>query len=54
MKCSSMVADSKMKKKLGHNLTVKQAVLLPETRLRTTAGGGGGGGLYCKVYTLRL
>ena len=38
MRCSNMAADSKTKKKLGHNLTIIRAVLLPKTRFRTTTG----------------
>ena len=38
MRCTNMAADSKTQKKLGHNLTVTRAVLLPKTRLQTTAG----------------
>ena len=38
MRCSNMAADSKTEKKLGQSLTVTRAVLLPKTRLRTTAG----------------
>ena len=33
-----MAADSKMEKKLGHNPTNTQEVLLLKTRLRTTTG----------------
>ena len=46
MRCSNMAADSKTEKKLGHNLTVTRAVLLPKTRLRTTTG------RYIVKYTL--
>ena len=38
-----MAADSKTKKKLGHNLTIIHAALLPKRRFRTTTG------RFCKV-----
>ena len=46
MRCSNMAADSKTEKKLGHNLTVKGAVLLPNTLLPTTTVR-----YNCKVHT---
>ena len=48
MRCTNMVADSKTQKKLGHNLTVTRAVLLPKTRLQTTTGH------YTVKYTLSV